>query len=345
VEPGPTGAKTLHKETLVMPEGRPAEIWGSVAVAHGRLYFTAENGLYCIGRKGAAFKKVAPTKPPAASAPLPAEGKAARLLVVPGEVIGRAGEPVSFETWSFDETGRFLRREKAAWSLDGLAGEISADGRLTVPATATTAGRVKATAGGLEATTQVRLFGPLPWRFDFEQGPVPRHWIGAGPRFKVSERDGGKRLHKPPQEVGLQRAAVYVGPPTLSGVTVEGDVLFTREGRRAGDVGLINAGYTLDLMGKKQQLQVRAWAAELEKSVTVPFPAEPGVWYRMKLRVDVAGERANVRGKVWKKEGAEPAEWTVSLEDPLPVAAGAPGIYGDSASDLYWDDVTVKVNE
>ena len=35
----------------------------------------------------------------------------------------------------------------------------------------------------------------------------------------------------------------------------------------------------------------------------------------------------------------------ISLDDPLPVAAGAPGIYGDSASDLFWDDVTVKVNE
>jgi hypothetical protein len=98
-------------------------------------------------------------------------------------------------------------------------------------------------------------------------------------------------------------------------------------------------------MGKKQQLQVRTWAAELEKSVTVPFPAQPDVWYRMKLRVDVAGERASVRGKVWKKDDAEPTEWTVGLDDPFPVAAGAPGIYGDSSTDLYWDDITVEVNE
>jgi hypothetical protein len=199
--------------------------------------------------------------------------------------------------------------------------------------------------GALSATTQARFFGPLPWAFDFEQGPVPRHWIGAGPRFKVTDLGGGKRLHKPPQEAGLQRATVIIGPPSLSGSTVEGDVLFTRQGRRAGDLGLVNQGYTLDLMGKKQELQLRTWASELEKSTTIPFPSEPDVWYRMKLRVDNTSDKATVRGKVWKKDAPEPADWTVTLEDPLPVTQGSPGIYGDSAADLYYDNLTVRTNE
>ena len=29
-----------------MPEGRAAEVWGSVAVGYGRIYFTTEEGLY-----------------------------------------------------------------------------------------------------------------------------------------------------------------------------------------------------------------------------------------------------------------------------------------------------------
>ena len=119
----------------------------------------------------------------------------------------------------------------------------------------------------------------------------------------------------------------------------------TKQGRRVGDVGLINQGYTLDLMGKKEELQLRVWASELEKSKTVPFVAEPGVWYHMKLRVDVAGDKATARGKVWKKADSEPAEWTITLEDPIGVKAGAPGLYGDSVTDLYWDNVTVKGNE
>jgi outer membrane protein assembly factor BamB len=345
VEPGEAGARTLHAEQITMPEGRPAEIWGSVAVAYGRLYFTTEEGLYSIGRKDAPLRATATTVPPVTEPPPAADAKAARLLVVPGEVIARAGEPVAFEAWAFDDKGRFLGKEKAAWSVEGLSGTISSEGRLTAAGPATTVGRVKAAVGDLSATTQVRVFGPLPWTFDFEQPAVPRHWIGAGPRFKVADVGGSRRLQKPPLAVGLQRATVYVGPPTLSGYTVESDVMFTRQGRRAGDVGIVNQGYTLDVMGKKQELQLRTWASELEKSVTMPFAAEPGAWYRMKLQVDVAGDEGTVRGKVWKKDTPEPAGWTIMLKDPLPVRSGAPGVYGDSVTDLYWDNLTVRANE
>jgi outer membrane protein assembly factor BamB len=344
VEPGPSGAKTLHEEHVTMPEGRSAEVWGSVAAAYGRIYFTTEEGLYAVGRKDAPFKATASAPEPAAEA-APAGTRAARLLIVPGEVIGRAGEPVAFEAWSFDEKGRFLRKETASWALDGIAGEIAPDGRLTTPASATTAGKVKVTVGELSGTTQGRFFAALPWSFDFEQGSVPRHWVSAGPRFKVTDLGGGKRLHKPPQEAGLQRAAVIIGPPSLSGYTVEGDLLFTKQGRRAGDLGLINQGYTLDLMGKKQELQLRTWASELEKSTTIPFPSEPDVWYRMQLRVEAQGDKGTVRGKVWKKDAPEPEAWTITLEDPLPVMMGSPGIYGDSAADLYYDNLTVRMNE
>ena len=344
VEPGTAGAKTLHEEHIAMPEGRHAEIWGSVAVANGRIYFTAEDGLYCVGRKGAPHKAAAGAPRPAAPEE-PAAGTPAKLVIVPGEVIGRAGEPVAFEAWSFDDKGRFVKKETATWSLDGIAGEITGDGHLTTPATATTAGKVKAAVGELSATTQARFFPALPWSFDFEQGPVPRHWIGAGPRFKVDDLGGNKRLHKPPLEAGLQRATVFIGPPTLSSYTIDADLLFTKQGRRAGDLGLVGQGYTLDLMGKKQELQLRTWASELEKSVTLPFPAEPDVWYHMRLRVETQGDRGTVQGKVWKKDETEPAEWTITLEDPLPVLSGAPGIYGDSATDLYYDNVTVRANE
>jgi hypothetical protein len=345
VQPGPTSARTLHEETYTMPEGRAAELWGSVAVGYGRFYFTTEEGLYAIGRKGAPFQAKASVVPAAPEPPPAADARPARLLIVPGEVIGKAGEPVAFEAWSFDDKGRFLRKETAAWAVEGLAGAIDAGGRLTTPAGATTAGKVKATVGELSATTQVRTFAPLPWTLDFEQGAVPRHWIGAGPRFKVTEHAGGKRLHKPTLEAGLQRATVFIGPPSLSSYTIEGDLLFTRQGRRAGDLGLVNQGYTLDLMGKKQELQLRTWAAELEKSVTLPFAAEPETWYHMKLRVDAPGEKGTARGKVWKQGEPEPADWTITLEDPAVVKTGAPGVYGDSAADLYYDNITVKGNE
>ena len=131
----------------------------------------------------------------------------------------------------------------------------------------------------------------------------------------------------------------------MKGYTVEADLLATRQGRRLPDMGLINQGYTLDVMGRQQKLQLRTWGAELEKSANAPFAVEPDTWYRAKLRVDVAGEKGTVRGKVWKKGEPEPEAWTISLEDPIVVQEGAPGIYGDSVTDIYYDDFTVKVNE
>jgi outer membrane protein assembly factor BamB len=344
LEAGPTGARALAEEALTMPEGRFAEVWGSFAVAYGRLYLVAEDGLYCIGRKEAPFAvKASPPEPLAGAAP--AGAAAARLIVVPADAIAKAGEPLAFEAWAFDEKGRFLRKEKAQWSLEGLAGEISADGVLVTPPGATTVGKVKAVAGALSGSGQARVFGPLPWTFDFEAGGVPRHWIGAGPRFKVTDLGGDKRLHKPPVTSGLSRSTVFVGPATMKGYTVEADLLATKQGRRLPDMGLINQGYTLDVMGRQQKLQLRTWGSELEKSKEAAFAVEPDVWYRAKLRVDVAGAKGTVRGKVWKKGEPEPADWTIALEDPIVVQEGSPGLYGDSVTDVYYDDFTVRVND
>ncbi|MGD8895270.1 MAG: PQQ-binding-like beta-propeller repeat protein [Acidobacteriota bacterium] len=342
LEPGPDGAEVLDKEYIEMPEGRFAEIWGSVAIAYGRLYFTAEDGLYCLGKKDALFE-AAPSPAEAGPELAPAGATPAAMRVVPAEVIGVAGEPVHFEAWLYDDMGRFIRKETAEWTLDGLAGSISADGTLTSPL-ATTAGHVKGAVGELTHAAQVRLFGPLPWGFDFEDGKVPRHWIGAG-RFDVADLGGSQRFHKPPVTRGLSRSSVFIGPADMKGYTVEADLLATRQGRRMPDMGVINQGYTLDVMGRHQRLQIRTWAAHLEKSVSMPFTVEPNTWYRAKLRVDVDGARGTVRGKVWKKGEPEPGEWSITYEDPIVVQEGSPGLYGDSPIDIYYDNVTVKVNE
>jgi outer membrane protein assembly factor BamB len=343
IRPDLEEAEVLDEESIEMPSGRFAEIWGSVAIAYGRLYFTAEDGLYCVGRKDAPFEAT-PSAPEPRPGPAPADARPAALRVVPAEVMGAAGQPVEFEAWLFDDRGRFIRKDEAEWSLEALDGSISADGVLTSPPS-TTAGKVTAKVGDLTASGQVRLFGPLPWSFDFEDGEVARHWIGAGRRFKVAELEGSQRLQKPPVSRGLSRSSVFIGPADMKGYTVEADLLATRQGRRLPDMGVINQGYTLDVMGRHRRLQIRTWAAHLEKSASVPFPVEADTWYRAKLRVDVEGDRGTARGKVWKKGEPEPEEWTITLEDPIVVKEGAPGIYGDSPTDIYYDNVTVKVNE
>jgi hypothetical protein len=230
------------------------------------------------------------------------------------------------------------------WSLQGLPGTITPDGRLKADGSkGNLAGQVKATAGSLTAAARVRAFADLPWSFDFESGKVPAEWVSAG-RLTIAGSDGGKTLHKAPVQTGLNRATVYIGPATMKGYTVEADLKATRKGRRMPDLGLINGGYTLDLQGNHQRLQVRTWASELAFSKQVDFPWEPETWYRMKFRVDVEGARSVARGKVWKKAEPEPAAWTLEYQDDVAIPSGSPGVYGDSSVDIDWDNLNVVVN-
>ena len=205
-------------------------------------------------------------------------------------------------------------------------------------------GKVKATAGGLSATSRVRVYGPLPWSEDFEGGKVPGHWTGAG-RLTIGEVEGSKTLHKAPAQTGLNRATVFIGPSSMTGYTIEADLRATKKGRRMPDLGLFNGGYTLELMGNHQRLQARSWASELAFSKSIDFKWEPDVWYRMRLRVDVAADQSVVRGKVWKKAEAEPADWTIVYEDKGRIPSGSPGISGDSSVDIDFDNLSVKVNQ
>ncbi|HEY9419776.1 MAG TPA: serine/threonine protein kinase, partial [Thermoanaerobaculia bacterium] len=209
------------------------------------------------------------------------------------------------------------------------------------------AGKVAVKAGALEASARVRTIPPLPWSEDFaayEANKNPGWWVGAGTKFVVRDQNGEKLLVKPPSPAGVHRADVYMGPASLANYTVEAELLGTAQGRKRPDMGLINSGYTMDLMGAHQKIQVRSWSSDLRLEKSVPFAWEPDVWYSMKFRVDQQGEKALVRGKVWKRGEPEPAEWTVTAEDPHPIRSGSPGLYGYSPVDIHYDNVKVTVN-
>ncbi len=340
--------ETLSHVALKMPEGRHVEVWGSFVPAYGRLYLLTENFLYCLGDKKAAYRGPA-TGAPATAMPWPKEATGpeqllASIAVFPAELSTKPGEKVALEVRGFDAQGRRVKAPAAVFSLNGLSGAVDAKGVFTAEVSAVPqAGKVVARAGALEASARVRVFGALPWSEDFEGGKVPGTWVGAG-RLAISDSPEGKILSKAPVQTGLNRATVFIGPVTMQGYTMESDVRATRKGRRMGDVGLINNGYTLDLQGVHQKLQVRSWASELGFSKEAPFPIESDVWYRMKLVVEPGAAKTSVRAKVWKRGEAEPSTWTIEFEDPVVIQAGAPGIYGDSPADIAWDNLKVTSN-
>jgi outer membrane protein assembly factor BamB len=352
LKPGAEGVETLDMDEITVadategPAGRYAELYGSPAFAYGRVYLSTEAGLFALGDKSKPFK-VTKGEPVALAEPAGAKAAQPALLqVVPAEVLIQPGQTARFQVKAFDAQGRAVTAPQGEWSLQGLAGKLE-NGAFTADAGKPQAGKVAVKAGALEGAARVRVIPPLPWSYDFEAvevGKTPPWWVAAGNKFPVKEMDGGKVLSKPPVPVGLDRSDVFLGPDELSGYTIQADLRGAVKGRKRPDLGLINSGYHLDLMGNHQKVQLRGWASELRLEKSVPFPWEPDVWYTMKFRVDQQGDKALLRGKVWRRGEPEPQEWTISAEDPQPVRQGSPGIYGYSAAEIYYDNLQVTVN-
>lgn len=349
IEPGSDGAKELDLDELKSDGDRYAEIYGSPAIAYGRVYFTSEGGLYCLGDKTSGYKGPDPEKrrkvPERAQ---PAKGETAWIQVVPAERIVRPGQTVRFSVRAVDRNGKVVQAATGTWSLDGLEGKID-NGSFTPDAErAFQAGSVKVQIGDRTATAAVRVIDDLPWSEDFEgyaPDQSPATWIGAAGKYMVRDLDGNKVLVKPPRARGLNRTFLYMGPASLHDYTIEADVMGAAHRRRRPDIGLIAGGYILDLQGAHQKLEVRSWSAALRMAKAVELPWEMDTWYHMKLRVDTGADKAVIRGKVWPKSEPEPEAWTIRVEDPHPIAGGSPGLLGYSSVDLFYDNLKVTVNQ
>ena len=145
-------------------------------------------------------------------------------------------------------------------------------------------------------------------------------------------------------ERGLLRSPLLLGPPSLSDYTIQVDMKPAQKGRRRTDGGVINSGYILDLLGIHQRLQIRSWTAVSRIDATADHEVEMDRWYILKLKVSNDGEEALVQGKVWPRGEAEPAEWTVTVQDPHPILQGSPGIIGYSPAEVSYDNVQITGN-
>ena len=103
VAPGSDTAETLDLAEIAMPDGRPAELFGSPAVAYGRIYLSTEAGVYCLGDPEAPFKVAATAAnyPREQAAP---DATPAHLQIIPAEVVAQPGASVSFRARAFDAT-------------------------------------------------------------------------------------------------------------------------------------------------------------------------------------------------------------------------------------------------
>ena len=358
LRPGPDGVEVLDEDVLGSAE-HPEPMVASPAVANGRIYIVTQGPptlegpsghVYAIGTRSdttGTTGTAGPTGPTGPTDQMSTE-PVAQVQVFPYEALLDAGETQPFSLKLFDAKGNLVREapaSEATWAVDGLQGSISAAGVYQAP-DGGSAGLVTATVDGVSGQARVRVIPPLPWTYDFEAAEGSMPWWNANLKVTVTEREGEKVLIRAEDSTVGRRAKVIMGRPEWTNYTVEADVLGTEARRQRGDPGLINQRYMMVLFGNPQELELHPWQAANEMTVTVPFTWETDVWYRMKLRVEPQGDGTTlVQGKVWPRDQPEPAEWTIEKVDAIGHSYGAPGIYGDGYSDIFYDNYRVYRNQ
>jgi hypothetical protein len=200
----------------------------------------------------------------------------------------------------------------------------------------------------------------LPYSQDFSKvldGAVPGGWVNTQGKFLVATlKDGQKVLKKVNNNPipFIARGNAYIGLPDLSDYTIAADVLGTKRGDDLPEMGVGANRYTLILDGNKQKLRIVSWDALPRIDQTVDFEWQPDTWYRVKLTVELTGNKAIVKGKAWAKGKTEPENWTAEVEDPYPNRQGSPALFGyvtgipedgGSGTDILFANVNVTPNK
>ncbi len=339
---------SLDEEILTVKTGRYAEIYGSPAIAHGRIFFVTEEGLYCLGYRSSPLQiNDLPLLSSTVTTPTP--GDIATIRVLPAEVRMSPGETKLFQVHAFDSLGLSVGKKTANWTLKGLTGSVNWKGEMNAEKTFDRqVGVIRAQVGALTAKARVRVFSGPQLEEDFQSTPVghrPDYFLGGLVHFSVESNGKGNHfLVKKPASRGIHRHRTFIGPSDWNSYTIEADMRATRTSRKVPDMGLINSGYTMDLMGVHQQIQIRSWTAERRMSKSVPFHWVANRWYRVKLSVEASEKLAIVRGKVWLREKPEPNGWTIIVEDPHPISSGSPALFGNSPTPVHYDNVRINKN-
>lgn len=343
--------------------------FGTPVAYNGKLYMQTIKHLYCWGRKGNN-----PGLPATAKAEeWPKAGPAKSVQIIPSEATLRPGQSALFRARTLDANGFVVEDIKDIKSLKWtnyipptarvrslMSGSFNADGKLVADAaTKPSAGAFEATLGDLKGYIRGRVLPYLPLSQDFEAMTLPETnlveeaafaypplpWIGARFKFEVRERDGNKSLTKTIDNKFFQRATVFLGAPDAKNYTIEADVMSDGNRRKMSEVGVICQRYAIVLKGNDQKLEVSSNFERLRE--TVDFKWQPQVWYHIKSRVDIAADGSGVvRGKVWKRDEAEPDAWTIEVKHKTAHQEGSPGLFGFSPQDMrvYIDNIKVTAN-
>ncbi|HWE93005.1 MAG TPA: PQQ-binding-like beta-propeller repeat protein [Tepidisphaeraceae bacterium] len=302
---------------------------------------------------------------------LPAPRAKPKELIRPNAAAAAAGAATAAPAVAAAPTPPPVTQPAAPIKAGNLLGEVAPDGTFTAVGGPLQGGGVFAADVAATGFARVRVFPPLPWKFDFEKNPVgkpPLTWIGAGMKFAVHELpENGKPnnvLTKLTDIPLYARARTYYGTPEMANYTVDGEVMVKetvyndpatgKTVHKVPDAGVINSRYVLELKGANQWLSLHAWPAALPRVETEPglashtaidFAWKANTWYHLKLTVQQENGKAVCRGKAWPVGQEEPKAWMVTLIDEVPNTSGSPGLWGFSNDhEIYYDNLVVAPN-
>lgn len=344
LKPSREGCETISRVDLSARVGSGMdEIYSSPAISDGKVVLVTRDRTICL------FDKTKENKAGEIPA-LPDEGEAddevALIQLRPYEVAMQNGDSASFELHSYDKLGRLISVTEPELKLSEQLGGLTAEGAsISVPDSNDKhlGGTFTATVGDLTATGRARVYPPLPWKWDFtgyKMPQVPPTWVRAHIKIKPTDLEGDVAMKAGPGP-GRPSHSIWMGPSTMSGYTVQCDVLLKEQTRRLPSIGVTANRYDLILKGNNQKLAIQSWAPHLRMAKEQRFRSDPDTWYTMKLTVKIEDGEAHVFGKVWERGTEEPAEWTIEATDPHPNMSGSPGLYFYSLADMYYDNVMV----
>ena len=325
---------------------------GAPAICGGRVYVHTTEKLYCFG-------EVAPEPAwPVRDDGTP--GKAVRLRVVPADANLTVGERVAFKLQTLDAAGRVVDPDVEIGGFELKMAPALAEDGAAMKAVRPGVCQAVFQAEGMSATARVRVVASLPWKEDFEgyalekpgsdgtlSAAPPSAWIGVNRKWEVVELAGQKVLRKALDTPLFQRAMGFCGDERMSNYTVTADLMTDGNRRTLSSPGVVNQRYLIQLFGNFRVLQISSNDERLKAQA--PFPIQPGVWYRLKTRVDVAEDGSGVvRAKAWQRDEEEPEAWTLEVHHDRANAHGAPGIFAFtplSRFHVYVDNFEVTPND
>jgi len=343
LKPSREGCESLSHVELTDAAGTGLdEIYASPAVSDGRVYFVTRDRTICIGQKD---RKPSSDPIPTLAEELPVGDEIATIQLYPYESIISGSGEVAYELHAFDKNGRHIKKLEPKLEPQADLAGVTVDGAKLVIAegTAALAGKVVAKHGELTATSRLRVFPKLPWKFDFNDGKRQEGWVNnivLAPAPIGEEKGLKKGVGK-----GRPSSSVWMGPSNMKDYTVQADVFMTEQNRRLPSIGVTANRYSFIVKGNTVKLSLQSWPAHLRMAKEIRFRSDPDIWYTMKLRVDVKDDGAHLHGKIWKRGEAEPEAWTIETVDPHANLNGSPGLYNYALAESYFDNVIVTASE